>query len=171
MADIRVLIVEHIPHLRRYARVLLGDPDSADDLVQDCLARAIDRGESWQPGTNLRAWLFTILHNLFIDGKRRYAARPKLVSIDGQVASMSRPPNQTDTIELKILEAALNELPEEQHVTVLLVGLEGFTYEEASAVMGVPVGTVRSRLSRAREALRQAMQEDAPKASAGSGCD
>jgi len=160
MSDIRVLIVEHIQHLRRYARVLLGDPDSADDLVQECLLRAIDRSHTWRPGTNMRAWLFTILHNLFIDGKRRIASRPRLVSVDGHDARMVQIPNQADSIELSNLEAALHTLPDDQRVTVLLVGLEGLTYEEASSIMGVPVGTVRSRLSRGRETLRQAMDGD-----------
>ncbi len=164
ITDTRVEVLEYIPQLRRYARFLFGGPDQVDDLVQDCLVRAIERGHRWQPGTNMKAWLFTILHNLFIDHKRRYASRPRLLSIDEQRPQMSWPPNQIDSIELKNLELSLNALPDSQRIAVLLVGLEGFTYKEASTVMNVPVGTVRSRLSRGRQTLRLVMQVDHRKA-------
>lgn len=158
MPDFRAGVVGCIPHLRRYARALTKDADKADDLVQECLAKAIGRENQFQPGTNLRAWLFTILHNQFMDEMRRQAARPKLVAIDDNVRKLSDPPSQDATVELRRLEAALQELPVDQRIVTLLVGLEGMNYAEAAEVVGVPVGTVRSRLSRAREALRQMME-------------
>lgn len=164
MTDTGVEVLEYIPQLRRYARFLLGSPDQVDDLVQDCLVRAIERGHRWQPGTNMRAWLFTVMRNLFIDQKRRYALRPRLLSIDEQRPQVSWPPSQIDSIELRNLVLSLNALPDSQRIAVLLVGLEGFTYEEASTVMNVPVGTVRSRLSRGRQTLRLVMQIDLRKA-------
>ncbi len=157
MGDVRAGIVECIPHLRRYARALTKDVDKADDLVQDCLTKAINKEEKWQTGTNLRAWLFTILHNQFMDDMRRQAARPTLVAIDDNVGKLSNPPSQESSVELKRLETALHTLPVDQRVVILLVGLEGMNYAEAAEIISTPIGTVRSRLSRARETLRQLM--------------
>ncbi len=167
MAPIAVQLIENIPQLRRYAWVLLGSRDQADDLVQDCLVRAIQRGHLFQPGTNLRAWLFSVMRNLLIDQKRRRASRPRLVSIDRQSPQISFQPTQTDTIELKNLLLSIDALPDNQRMAVLMVGLEGYTYEEVSTFMKVPVGTVRSRLSRGRQTLRLAMQIDGRRALSG----
>jgi RNA polymerase sigma-70 factor (ECF subfamily) len=154
MADIQTLMLEQIPHLRRYARALVRDVDKADDLVHDCLVRAISRADQWQRGTNLRAWLFTILYNNFISDVRRYAVRPRTLANDDQVVNLSVKATQEAAIELGELKRAIGELPYEQRITILLIGLEGMSYEEAADIMGVPIGTVRSRLSRARTALR-----------------
>jgi RNA polymerase sigma-70 factor (ECF subfamily) len=154
MADIRTLMLEQIPHLRRYARALVRDVDKADDLVHDCLVRAISRADQWQRGTNLRAWLFTILYNNFISDVRRYAVRPRVVANEEQVVNLSVRATQEAAIELSELKGAIEGLPYEQRITILLICLEGMSYEEAADVMGVPIGTVRSRLSRARTALR-----------------
>jgi RNA polymerase sigma-70 factor (ECF subfamily) len=143
-----------IPRLRRYARQLTRDPIAADDLVQDCIARAIDKIHLWDPGTDLRAWLFTILHNQHIGHARRdmrQRAHTQSPSLDYNLAL---PPTQGVRLELRDLERALAKLPEGQRSVILLIGLEGMGYEEAASVVNLPVGTVRSRVSRGREALR-----------------
>jgi RNA polymerase sigma-70 factor (ECF subfamily) len=143
-----------IPRLKRYARQLTRDPIEADDLVQDCLARALGKIHLWDPGTDLRAWLFTILHNQHIGLARRdmrQRAHWQRLSSD---SSCALGPTQGIQLELRDVERALAKLPEEQRSVILLIGLEGMGYEEAAAAVNLPVGTVRSRVSRGREALR-----------------
>ena len=154
MIDTTHLIVEQIPHLRRYALALLGDRDRANDLVQDCLERGWSRLHLWRPG-NLRAWLFTIMHNLNANARRRAARRPATVSLDAGSFAPPVAPSQEDGLNLAALQRALTALPEEQRAVVLLVGLEGFSYAEAADIVGVPIGTVMSRLHRGREQLRR----------------
>ena len=161
VSDFGDQIVEQIPHLRRFARGLVRDAVKADDLVQDTLARALAKSDLYREGTNLRAWLFTILRNLFISEVRRYNAGPKLQVVDETMTPPSIPASQTDSLALRELEEGLQRLPEEQRTTLLLIGLEGLTYEEAAIVTDVPTGTVRSRLSRARETLRRYMAGEA----------
>jgi RNA polymerase sigma factor (sigma-70 family) len=143
-----------IPRLRRYARQLTRDPIAADDLVQDCIARALAKIHLWDPGTDLRAWLFTILHNQHVGLARRdmrqRAHNQWLNSHSGCAAA----PTQGVQLELRDLQRALAKLPEEQRSAILLIGLEGMGYEEAAAAANLPVGTVRSRVARGREALR-----------------
>lgn len=148
------LIVEQIPHLRRYAFALLGDRDRANDLVQDCLERGLSRIHLWRPG-NLRAWLFTIMHNVNANARRRAARAPAAMPIEVAELAASVAPAQEDALNLAALQRALALLPEEQRAVVLLVGLEGFAYAEAASILGVPVGTVMSRLHRGREHLRR----------------
>lgn len=150
-----------IPNLRRYARVLVRDPDQADDLVQDCLERAITRYQSFTPGTNLRSWLFTILLNLVRSQARTNKRRGTMVNIDEirDVPGHFAPPDQPLT--MRDLQAAFDTLPASFQEVIVLVGVEGMSYEEAADVVGIPVGTVRSRLSRAREQLRRALDEPA----------
>ena len=148
------LIVEQIPHLRRYALALLGDRDRANDLVQDCLERGLSRWHLWRPG-NLRAWLFTIMHNLNANARRRAARAPAVLPIEVAEFTAPVPPGQEDALNLAALARALAALPEEQRAVVLLVGLEGFAYAEAAKILGVPIGTVMSRLHRGREQLRR----------------
>ena len=157
MTDIRPRIAEEIPRLRRYARALTRDLTTADDLVQDCLTRALSKSHLWQPGTDLRAWLFTILHNQYVNQVRRAVreGRVAVLSDIGLEPVLTSAPNQEKRLELRDLERALAKLPDEQRSALLLVGMEGMNYDEAAAVFGVPVGTIRSRLSRGREALRQ----------------
>jgi RNA polymerase sigma-70 factor (ECF subfamily) len=143
-----------VPRLRRYARALTGNREAADDLTQDTLERAWSKRALWQPGTDLRAWMFTVMHNVFVNGTRR--ARPS-VSLDDMGADEAGPATSVSVetgIVLGELARALALLPEEQRAVLLLVGLEQFGYAEASEVLGVPLGTVMSRLSRARERLR-----------------
>ncbi len=162
MTDIRSLLVEHIPHLRRYAWSLLRNREEADDLVQECLVRAIAKQHSFRPGTNLRAWLFTILHNHYVDIMRgRKNLRFSLTSEDIP-AGASVEPNQIHFLDLQRLSTALGRLPLNQKTALLLVSLEGMSYEETAEITGVAVGTVKSRVSRARETLRHWISHDLP---------
>jgi RNA polymerase sigma-70 factor, ECF subfamily len=155
VADTHRDIEAEIPRLRRYARALTRDANTADDLVQDCLARALGKLHLWQEGTDLRAWLFTILHNQHVNHIRRVVREGAAVGLSENEPLLSRGPQQGRRLELRDLERAIAKLPEEQRSVILLVGLEGMRYEEVAAVLDVPVGTVRSRLSRGREALRR----------------
>ena len=153
-ASMEALLTEQIPYLRRYAAVLCRDRDRADDLVQECLLRAIDNIEQFQPGTNLRAWLFTILRNAYLNHCRR-DQRYHFSSLDDSENAWDSPTpsSQADVVALKELERRLMMIPAAQREALLLIVVEGMTYEEAAVVMNVPVGTIRSRISRARRAL------------------
>ena len=155
MADIYSEIEAEIPRLRRYARALTRDVAAADDLVQDCLTRALGKLHLWQKGTDLRAWLFTILHNQYVNYVRRSVREGAAVGLSDGEPLLIRAPQQGQRLELRDLERAIAKLPEEQQSAILLVGLEGMRYEEVATVLGVPVGTIRSRLSRGRETLRR----------------
>jgi RNA polymerase sigma-70 factor, ECF subfamily len=155
MADLRSRLVDEIPRLRRYASALTRDVTAADDLVQDCLARAVGKSHLWQEVTDLRAWLFTILHNEYVNQVRRAVLREEMSMALGNAELMIIAPNQEKRLEVQDFERALAKLPEEQRSALLLVGMECMRYEEVAAVLNVPVGTIRSRLSRGREALRQ----------------
>jgi len=148
-------IETEIPRLRRYARALTRDLVAADDLVQDCLTRALGKLHLWQQGTDLRAWLFTILHNQYISRVRRTAREGAAVALSEREPLLARPPQQGRRLELRDLERAIAKLPRTQRSVILLVGLEGMSYSEVASVLDVPVGTIRSRLSRGREALRR----------------
>ena len=145
--------VQHIPRLRRYARALTGDRGRADDLVQDTLERALVKFHLWQPGSDLRAWMFTIMHNVYVNQVRANASAV-VTSLDDEAAQPAIRASQSDRLEVLDLQVALLRLPEEQREILLLVGLDQVTYEEAAGVLGIPIGTVMSRLSRARERLR-----------------
>jgi RNA polymerase sigma-70 factor (ECF subfamily) len=144
-------IVELIPRLRRYARALSGERVAADDLVQDTLERAWSRLHLYRRGTDLRAWLFTVMHNVYVNQLR--AARPA-AQLDEDMPELAQPARETDALALRDLDAAIRRLPPEQREVLLLVALEEMSYEKAAAVLGIPIGTVMSRLSRAREKLR-----------------
>ena len=141
-----------MPRLRRYARALTEDVTRADDLVQDTLERALLKLDLWQPGTDLRAWLFTLMHNLFINQIRSH--RPPDSALD-EALDIPVSGGQMEALGARDIHAALARLPHPQREVMLLVGLEQFAYDEAAQVLGVPVGTVMSRLSRARERMRQ----------------
>ena len=155
MADPHRDIEAEIPRLRRYARALTRDVVAADDLVQDCLTRALGKLHLWLDGTDLRAWLFTILHNQYVNYMRRAVREGSAVGLNESEPLLSRAPQQGKRLEMRDLERAIAKLPEEQRIVILLVGLEGMRYEEVAVVLDVPVGTIRSRLSRGREALRR----------------
>lgn len=143
-----------IPALRRYAHGLVRDRDAAEDLVQDCLERALSRRGMWRGDGPLKAWLFRILLNCFRDDRRRLASRPHLAPIDG-IAEPARPGGQEVHLTLRDVHDAIGRLPDDQRAALLLVALEGLSLTEAAAVLGVPEGTLASRLGRARAALRQ----------------
>lgn len=148
-------IEAEIPRLRRYARALTHDAGVADDLVQDCLARALGKLHLWQEGTDLRAWLFTILHNQYVNHIRRSAREGAAVRLTEREPMLARAPQQGKRLELRDLDRAFAKLPDAQRSVILLVALEGMRYDEVATVLDVPVGTIRSRLSRGREALRR----------------
>lgn len=155
--DQRSAIAAELPRLRRYARALQRDPGAADDLVQDCLERALSRQHLFQTGSNLRAWLFTILHNIHVNtvrGQIRTAERVVASTDEDNGIEGVTNPSQNDGLELRDLSRALDALTEEQRQVVLLIGLEEMSYRDASEILGVPVGTVMSRLSRGRDRLR-----------------
>jgi RNA polymerase sigma-70 factor (ECF subfamily) len=153
-------IIAHIPGLRRYARALTGDVWAADDLVQDTLERACSRWRLWLAGTDLRAWLFTLMHNLFISQTRQGLTRARLApTVDLEdVADELRAPDASLGFAID-LQRCLLRLPDDQRVVLLLVTLEEMSYDEVAKVTGVPVGTVMSRLSRARGRLRELLDE------------
>jgi len=148
-------ILTEIPRLRRYARALLGDRAAADDLVQDTLERAWSRLSQWRVGSDMRAWLFGIMHNLRVDQLRR--STPPTQSIDEGDFDVPTRPVQADRLEVRDIESSLSQLPDEQREVLLLVALEEMSYAEIAATLGIPVGTVMSRLSRGRERLRLVM--------------
>jgi RNA polymerase sigma-70 factor (ECF subfamily) len=156
-------LVAAIPRLRRYARVLTGEATRADDLVQDTLARAWEKRALWLAGTDLRAWLFTIMHNVFVNQRALARRDARNVSLDDADAAwqLPVPAMQFTRVELMETMQSLARLPVEQREVLVLAAIEEMRYDEIAAVMAIPVGTVMSRLSRAREKLRRA-HGDAP---------
>jgi RNA polymerase sigma-70 factor (ECF subfamily) len=151
------LIAEQMPRLRRYARALLGDPVRADDLVQEAVLRALSRRHLWKPGSDMRAWMFTILHNIHVNNQRRRYVRAEGQELPEDHPDLAAPASQEKSLEIRDLARALQLLPEQQRQVVLLVGLEGMDYKNVAAMLEIPVGTVMSRLHRGREALRRLM--------------
>ena len=153
--DVGRRIVELLPRLRRFAYALSGDPDKGDDLVQEACARAFAHLDQWQPGTRLDSWMYKIIHNIWLDQKRASKVRgiavdldsgPELAGEDGRDVMNSR-------LTLRRVLAALSSLPQEQQALITLVSFEGLSYQEAAAILGIPVGTATSRLVRGRHAL------------------
>ena len=145
-----------VPRLRRYARALAGNRDDADDLVQDTLERAWAKSGVWHGVADMRAWLFSIMHNLHVDGVRR--PRVATQTIDDDTPEVAMAPTQGERLAVLDLQAALDLLPIEQKEIVLLVALEDMAYADVAATLGIPIGTVMSRLSRGRERLRALME-------------
>jgi RNA polymerase sigma-70 factor, ECF subfamily len=153
-------LVAALPRLRRYARVLTGDAHRAEDLVQDTLTRAWDKRRLWRAGSDLRAWLFTIMHNVYVNQfslRQRERAHASLDADDGPVAGWEIPmrATQSDRIEVDEVFAQIGRLPAEQREVLILAAVEELHYKEIAQRLGVPVGTVMSRLSRARERLKR----------------
>jgi RNA polymerase sigma-70 factor (ECF subfamily) len=157
-------LVAAIPRMRRYARVLTGDATRADDLVQDALGRAWEKRALWQAGSDLRAWLFTIMHNVYVNQlalARREAGNVSL-DADGEFGPAAQVPvagNQAERVELLEVVEQMHRLPAEQREVLLLAAVEELRYEEIAKLLGIPVGTVMSRLSRARDKLRRLVTE------------
>jgi RNA polymerase sigma-70 factor, ECF subfamily len=162
MTDFARQLETEIPRLRRYARALTRDVSRADDLVQSCLLRAVAKQHLWEPGTDLRAWLFTILHNQHVNIVRSSVREGTAVPIEDVASMMTALCNIEASLQLRDLDRAIAKLPEEQRQVILLVGLEGMRYEEVAKILRIPVGTVRSRLSRGRDMLRVLMDSEKP---------
>jgi RNA polymerase sigma factor (sigma-70 family) len=156
MEDESVQFVACIPRLRRYARALVGNRAEADDLVQDTMERGWSKLSSWRRGSDMRAWLFGIMHNLYIDQIRK--VRVPTEAFNEDTPQPLTETNQANRLEVRDMETALRMLPAEQREILLLVALEEMTYEEIGATLRIPMGTVMSRLSRGRERLRGLME-------------
>ncbi len=152
-------IVEVIPNLRAFSRSLVNNPSQADDLVQGALMRALSNLDKFEAGTNLRAWMFTILRNLYYSELRK--RKREVEDADGGYAeSLSTQPNQIAAMELLDFRAALNQLPAEQREALILIGASGFSYEDAANICDCAVGTMKSRVNRARARLSDLLQID-----------
>ena len=160
MTEFTRLLEAQLPRLRRYARALTRDLSRADDLVQDTLVRALAKQHLYQDGTNLRAWLFTLMHNQHVNNARRNVREGNSLDVDTVAAHLVAVTDPTASRQLRELEEAIGKLAMEQRQVILLIGLEGMSYEETAAILNVPIGTVRSRLSRSREVLRRLMGMD-----------
>jgi RNA polymerase sigma-70 factor (ECF subfamily) len=159
MQDMLRQIEPLIPAMRRYARSLLRDRSAADDLVQDCLERAINHWGQ-RKDANARSWIFTILHNLAMTRLRSASTRPRHIDIDDtNDDSFAQAPAQEDGMRYRELLAALERLPEEQKTVLLLATVEGLSYAETASLLSIPLGTVMSRLSRARERLLKEIEQ------------
>jgi RNA polymerase sigma-70 factor, ECF subfamily len=153
-AETRQALLRAIPHLRAFAISLCGNLDQADDLVQETTLKALTHLDGFQPGTNLQAWMFTILRNLFHTGYRR--RRREVEDADGLfAATLSVPPDQHARLDFEDLRGALAKLPPDQREALVLIGAEGFSYEETAAICGTKVGTIKSRVNRARTRLAE----------------
>ena len=161
MSEFSDRVMQQVPALRRYARALTGEHSAADDLVQDCLERALSRAHLWRRPDSLRGWLFAIMHNVHANHRRAAARRPQINELNEDTHSAVAP-SQLDSVHVSQVAAAVGLLAEDQRRVLLLVALEGMKYEEVARLLGVPVGTVMSRLSRARDRLRELMRRGAP---------
>ena len=149
-----------LPRLHRYAWALVGERAASDDLVQDTLERAWSRAGQWQAGSDLRAWLFSIMHNLHIDHVRRPGL--SLRALDDSDLELPTRATQSDRLDVMDLQTALTHLPNEQRQVLLLIALEEMSYQEVSQTLSIPIGTVMSRLSRGRERLRRLLDGNVP---------
>ena len=166
MADIAHLIEPVIPALRRYARTFVRGAADADDLVQDTLERAISRWYQRRSDGETRAWLFTILHNLAVNHLRRAARRGREVPLDDAGESdVAVPSAQEDALRRDDILGAVGQLPDDQRSVLLLVSLEDVSYAEAARILDIPIGTVMSRLARARAQLQKLLEQQGKPAS------
>ena len=156
-ADPRDELVDHLPALRAFALSLTRNGAAADDLVQDTIVKAWTNIEKFQAGTNMRAWLFTILRNTFYSGRRK--AKREVPDVDGVfTAGLAEKPNHDGRLQLTDFRKAFEQLPDEQREALILVGAQGFSYEEAAAMCGCAIGTIKSRANRGRSKLAELMQ-------------
>jgi RNA polymerase sigma-70 factor, ECF subfamily len=157
--DFRSELLSVIPNLRAFAMSLVGSADRADDLVQETLVRAWDKRSSFTPGTNLKGWLFTILRNEFYSQMRK--RKREVADPEGAMAArLSVHPEQVGKMDMEDFKAAVNTLPEDQREALILVGASGFSYEEAAEICGCAIGTIKSRVSRARAQLATTLKLD-----------
>ncbi|MDX2309021.1 MAG: RNA polymerase sigma factor [Hyphomicrobium sp.] len=162
--DIKARMIAFLPRLRRFAFALTRNMDVADDLVQDTCERALARLDQWEPGTSLESWMYRIAQNLWLDRKRSEKSRGVPAELDEAMEFEGTDGRQvTDSrLTLAAVSAGIERLPPDQQVLIALVCVEGLSYKEAAASLGVPIGTVMSRLSRARQALYQFLASDQP---------
>lgn len=162
--DIRQRMVELLPRLRRFARVLTGDADKGDDLVQETCARALSRLDQWQPGTRLDSWMFRIAQTQWFDRLRAQKVRGETLDLDavGEVAGEDGRNITEHRFTLARVQEGIQRLPPEQKVLVALVIIDGRSYKEVADILGIPIGTVMSRLARARQNLFQYVEGDVP---------
>lgn len=159
MKDSSLDVVGLLPALLRYARALVRNPADAEELAHDTLLRAYERRHTFDAGRSLRPWLFSILHNLYVDEYRRRQLEERAVEAILESGAASRPLPDADTrVQLAQVHEAFTRLPEAQRAALHLVAVEGLSYQEAADALSIPVGTLMSRLSRARAALRQMEQ-------------
>ena len=155
MNEVRKHIEEHVPALQRYALSLVRNPVAAEDLVQECVVRALTKAKLYKAGSNLRAWLFTILHNLHISEARRRGKWKQPADPEATLAKLSTPAAQHPSLMLRSVRKSMMALPDDQRAILYSVGVEGKSYDEVSDEFEIPVGTVKSRCFRAREALQK----------------
>jgi RNA polymerase sigma-70 factor (ECF subfamily) len=164
MDDVQARMVEILPRLRRFAFALTGDLDKADDLVQDTCERALERLHQWQPGTKLDSWMYRIAQNVWLDQYRARKVRREQAALD-EAENFAGSDGRTVT-ETRLTLAAVNDgirrLPADQQVLVAMVCVEGLSYKEAASILEIPIGTVMSRLARARQALYAAITDGPP---------
>ncbi|WP_158903470.1 RNA polymerase sigma factor [Burkholderia sp. L27(2015)] len=157
---VREEIMQHVPRLRRYARALVRDHDLADDLVQDTLERGLRNTARFRPGSDLRAWLSTIMHNVFVNQISKLAWHAPHVQVEEVAESeFAIYDNHSQSLEVRDIDDALQKLSTEQREVILLVALDEMSYAEVASALQIPIGTVMSRLSRARERLRELMPD------------
>ena len=159
MDEVKWLMAQEIPRLRRYARSLTADEDDADDLVQDCLERAIRKRHQWRRHGRIRSWLYSVLYSVFLNRVRREQRFRGHVSLDRIDGVLSEPSRQEQGTDCNSIVNAMQALPEDQRAALALVTLEGLSYDEAAEVLDVPIGTLRSRLFRGRDTLRELYDE------------
>lgn len=159
MDDRRRAILAEIPRLRRYARALLRRSDAADDLVQDCLERAIVNIDNWKTGESPRRWLFTVMHNIFIDQMRKSRRRGEQAVLPLETGeALAVPAEQIDGVATREILDALDAIGADRRAALLIVAVEGYSYAEAAEILGIPAGTLMSRISRGREELRAVLE-------------
>lgn len=151
------LLEAEIPHLRRWARHLARDPDLADDLVQECLPRAVRHASQWSAGCSMKAWLFALVRNAYISDRRLAQRHRNLLALDN-CREPSAVGSQESHIGVTEVRSAFERLSDEYREVLFMVAMEGLPYEDAAIALGVPVGTIRSRLARARLALKRALE-------------
>ncbi|GLS33003.1 DNA-directed RNA polymerase sigma-70 factor [Mesorhizobium albiziae] len=162
MDEKKTAILAEIPRLRRYARALLRDRDAADDLVQDSLERALTRLDNWRTGENPRRWLFTIMHHLFVDQMRKVSRRGGNATVPVEAAErLPQAPAQQDNFAVRDVLDALEAISPERRAAIMMVAVEGFSYVEAANILGIPAGTLMSRIARGREELRVLLDDAA----------
>lgn len=161
--DVKWLIAREIPHLRRYALILAGNPDLADDLVQDCLERAIRKHHLWKRHGAIRSWLYRILYNVFLNQSAKRNRLRKELPIDSEAVMPAEPARQEEHLACKDIADAMRMLPNEQRAAIALTAVEGLSYDEAADILRIPIGTLRSRIARGRTQLQELyVQPDNP---------